>query len=69
MAEDSNEKQDLTYMVDAAILKYLSHKVAINDDMEKCDRYDRTIESFSPCDCKISFEFKKLDLLRLMQIR
>ena len=55
-------------MLEAVILKYLSLKVATDEDMEKCERYNRTIESFSPCDCKIFFEFKKTDLSRLFPL-
>lgn len=68
ITEDSQEKQDLNFMLEAVILKYLSLKVANDDDMAKCERHNRTIESFSPCDCKIFFEFKKTDLSRLFAL-
>jgi len=55
-------------MLEAAIMKYLFVKIGDEDDLEKCERYDRTIESFSPSDCKIFFEFKKGDLMRLFRL-
>jgi hypothetical protein len=55
--QDPAEKKNLNDMLETVALKYLSLKVVDDDGMEQCERYDRTIESFSPCDCKIFFEF------------
>ena len=66
--EDKSELEDLNDMLEAAIMKYLFVKIGDKDDLEKCERYDRTIESFSPSDCKIFFEFKKGDLMRLFRL-
>jgi len=55
--EDPLEREDLNHMLDAVVMKYLSIKVVEDDGMEQCGRYNRTIESFSPSDCKIFFEF------------
>ena len=46
-------------MFETVVLKYLSLKDY--DGIEQCKGYDRTIESFSSCDCKIFFEFKKAE--------
>ena len=67
-AQDPSENKNLNGMLEAVVLKYLSLKVVDDDGMEQCERYDRTIESFSPCDCKIFFEFKKADLTRVFQL-
>ena len=64
--QDPAEKKN--DMLETVVLKYLSLKVVDDDGMEQCERYDRTIESFSPCDCKILFEFKKTDLSRVFQL-
>ena len=53
--EDPLEREDLNHMLDAVVMKYLSIKVVEDDGMEQCGRYNRTIESFSPSDCKICF--------------
>jgi len=66
--EDPLEREDLNHMLDAVVMKYLSIKVVEDDGMEQCGRYNRTIESFSPSDCKIFFEFKKKDLFRLFHL-
>ena len=66
--EDPLEREDLNHMLDAVVMKYLSIKVVEDDGLEKCSRYNRTIESFSPSDCKIFFEFKNKDLFRLFHL-
>ena len=65
LTEDKSELKDINEMLEAVIMKYLSVKVGDEDSLEKCQRYDRTIESFSPSDCKI---FKKGDLMRLFRL-
>ena len=55
--QDPAEKKN--DMLETVVLKYLSLKVVDDDGMEQCERYDRTIESFSPCDCKIFLNLKK----------
>ena len=68
MTDDTEEKKDLNDMLEAVVLKYLSIVVVYKDDMDMCERYDRTISSFSPSDCKTFFEFKKADLVRLFPL-
>jgi len=40
----------------------------VDEGLGKCDRYDRTIQSFTASDCKLMFEFKKADLQRLLPL-
>jgi len=46
----------------AVVSKYLLLKVVHDDGRQQCERYDLTIESFYPCDCKTYQEcFKYFD--------
>ena len=52
----------------AVVSKYLYLKVVDDEGMEQCERYDRTIESFSPYNRQDIFEFKTADLSRVFQL-
>ena len=67
--EEDENKEDLELMLEVLIVKYLSVKMINDEGLEKCDRLDRTIDSFCASDCKIYFEFKKVDLWRLLPLR
>ena len=64
----TEEKEEITDIIDMLICQYLSIKVADDEQLEKCARFDRTIDSFSASDCKVFFRFKKLDLMRLFPL-
>ena len=55
MTQQRQELKDLNCMLDTVVLKYLSIVIVNTDDMDKCERYDRTIDSFSASDCKAFF--------------
>ena len=50
------------------VLLYSSIVYTKDECLESCERYDRTIRSFTASDCKLMFEFKKRDLLRLFPL-
>ena len=68
LSEGADEKEDINLMLEALVAKYLSITVADDEGLEKCSQINRTIDSFSASDCKIFFEFKKVDLWRLLPL-
>ena len=51
--EDKEEKFELHGKLRHFILLYFSTITSMDDGLEECPRYDRTIQSFSESDCKI----------------
>jgi hypothetical protein len=68
ISEDKEEKYELHDKLTKLIVLYFSTTTSMDEGIENCPRYDRTIQSFSASDCKIMFEFKKTDLLRLLPL-
>ena len=68
LSEGADEKEDINLMLEALVARYLSITVTDDEGLEKCSRFNRTIDSFSASDCKIFFEFKKVDLWRLLPL-
>jgi hypothetical protein len=68
ISEDKEEKYELHGKLRKLMVLYFSTSTSMDDGIDKCPRYDRTIQSFSASDCKIMFEFKKTDLLRLLPL-
>ena len=65
---NDEEKEEISDIIDILICKYLSIKLAYDESLKKCQRYDRTIDSFSASDCKVFFQFKKSELKRLLPL-
>ena len=59
MIQDAVVKKNQKDMLKAVVSKQLCLKVVDDGGMEQCERYDRAIESFSPCDCKIFLNSRK----------
>ena len=68
LSEGADEKEDINLMLEALVARYLSITVTDDEGLEKCSRFNRTIDSFSASDCKTFFEFKKVDLWRLLSL-
>ena len=68
LSEGADEKEDINLMMEALVARYLAITVTDDEGLEKCSRFNRTIDSFSASDCKIFFEFKKIDLWRLLSL-
>jgi hypothetical protein len=68
ICDDHKMKEEMNFKVRKLIMVYLSIATTEDEGLEKCSRYDRSIRSFSASDCKIMFEFKKTDLLRLLPL-
>ncbi len=66
--QEIEEISDIIDIIDILICKYLSIKLACDEPLKKCQRYDRTIDSFTVSDSKVFFQFKKSELKRLLPL-
>jgi hypothetical protein len=66
--DDHKMKEAMNFKVRRLIMVYFSIATTEDEGLEQCPRYDRTIQSFSASDCKLMFEFKKADLMRLLPL-
>jgi len=68
VCDDLKMKEAMNFKVRRLIMVYFSIATTEDEGLEQCPRYDRTIQSFSASDCKLMFEFKEVDLLRLLPL-
>jgi hypothetical protein len=66
--KDKIEIERLNGKLGKLIFVYFGMITTVDEGLDKCDRYDRTIRSFTASDCKLMFEFKKADLQRLLPL-
>ena len=59
ISEYKEEKYELHGKLRKLMVLYFSTTTSMDEGIDKCLRYDRSIQSFSASDCKIMFEFKK----------
>ena len=58
----------MQFQLTRLIMVYFGMVTTEDEGLDKCQRYDKTIQTFSASDCKLMFEFKKTDLLRLLPL-
>ena len=63
--KDKIEIERLNGKLRKLIFVYFGMITTVDEGLDKCDRYDRTIRSFTASDCKLMLEFKKADLISL----
>ena len=64
----SEEKDELNGKLKKLIVLYFAMTTSMDEGLDRPERCAPTIRSFSASNCKLMFEFKKTDLLRLLPL-